>query len=341
MNAVAAAAGRVPEQHYTHHESRGETVHRTNPAFIHRELEALDIHKGMKIAEIGTGSGLSGGLLAELVGPIGQVTSLDIDPYLTRWANHIHAERGLENIRCFATDGTAGYPDRAPYDRLVAWCTPPLLPTAWVNQVTDGGLIVATLPIAPLPNLTVGAVIRVSNGQPHAESVFPGSYIETGTSPRSDFSVPARWVDWENRVPATSWISIAWRNQDDWRNSGARGALERLREPSHTEPYAGKELDWASLRTYLAATATGHRLTMTELRPDILGLGRSTGDSAAVIEQDGTLRADAADSASLTVLRGWLAAWEDAGRPTPDTYTPALVPDAEGSITGWALRLAQ
>ncbi|MCD9195023.1 protein-L-isoaspartate(D-aspartate) O-methyltransferase [Streptomyces albireticuli] len=339
MTPVAAAAERVPEQHYTHHKARGATIHRTNPVFIHRELEALDVHMGMNVAEVGTGSGLSGGLLAELVGPTGMVTSLDIDPYLTRWANHIHAERGVSNIRCYAVDGTAGYPGRAPYDRMVGWCTPPLLPKAWVNQVKDGGLIVATLPITAVPNLAIGAVIRISDGQPSVESIFPGSYIETGSSPRSDFSVPARWVDWESRVPATSWVSIAWREQDDWQNSGARGVLDRLREPGHTERYKGEEIDWSSLRVWLATT--GSRLTMTELKADVIGLGHSTRDTAAVIQQDGTITADAADSTSLTFLRGRLTAWEDAGRPAPDTYTASLTLDTEGDVSGWDLRLAR
>ncbi|MDT0447769.1 protein-L-isoaspartate(D-aspartate) O-methyltransferase [Streptomyces hesseae] len=339
MTPVAAAAKRVPEQHYTHHEARGATIHRTNPVFIHRELTALDVVPGMNVAEIGTGSGLSGGLLAELVGPTGMVTSLDIDPYLTRWANHIHAERGVNNVRCYAVDGTADYPGQAPYHRMVGWCSPPLLPKAWVDQTTEDGLIVATLPVAPVPNLAAGAVIRVRGGQPYVESVFPGSDIETGSSPRSDFSVPARWVDWESRIPATSWVSIAWREQDDWKSSGARGVLERLREPGHTEQYKGEEIDWSSLRVWLAAT--GARLTMTELKPDVIGLGHSTRNTAAVIQQDGTVIADATDSASLTVLRGWLAAWEYVDRPGPDAYTANLVPDMDGDIPGWDLRLVR
>lgn len=108
MSAVALAAETVPERHYTHHEGRGATPHRSNPAVIHRELTTLDARTGMNVVEFGTGSGYSGALLAELVGPTGQVTSLDIDTYLTRWAGLIHHQRG----------GTRALPLRRRHRRL-------------------------------------------------------------------------------------------------------------------------------------------------------------------------------------------------------------------------------
>lgn len=336
MSAVALAAETVPERHYTHHEGRGATPHRSNPAVIHRELSTLGVETGMNVVEFGTGSGYSGGLLAELVGPTGRVTSLDIDTYLTRWAGLIHHQRGVDHVRCHAADGTGGFPDRAPYDRMVAWCTPPLLPKAWVDQVVDGGLIVAPLPIAAVPNMTVVAKIRVTGGEPAVEEVFTGGYIEATSSPKTDLDLPGRWVDWENRVPAPSWISIAWRGEDDYLHTGARTALDRLLKDAHTEPYAGEEIDLPSWRTF-AATRGDHRLTMAGLSPDLWAIGHTTTTTAAVIQQDGTILADAPDSPSLTVLREWLQQWEEAGRPAPATYTPALIRTGDG----WDLRLSR
>jgi protein-L-isoaspartate(D-aspartate) O-methyltransferase len=212
MLTTVDAAQRVPERHYTHHPGRGETQMRSNPQVIHREVATLEAAEGMRVCEIGTGSGYSGGLLAALVGPHGQVTSLDIDRYLVQWATVIHHELGLTNIACVAADGTRGFPAAAPYDRLVAWCTPPSLPAAWVDQITDGGIIVTPLPIATVPHLTVVAKIRVAGGQPHVEAVSHGGYMETTSAPHDDDDVPRRWVDWEYRVPEPTWISIAWRD---------------------------------------------------------------------------------------------------------------------------------
>ncbi|MFB6963087.1 protein-L-isoaspartate O-methyltransferase [Streptomyces sp. NPDC056309] len=339
MTAVATAAAIVPERLYTHHDGRGATPHRSNPAVIHRELTTLDVQPGMNVAEFGTGSGYSGALLAELVGPTGTVTSLDIDDYLVKWANLIHHECGLDNIRCHVADGTSGFPERAPYDRIVAWCTPPLLPKAWMDQVIDGGLIVAPLPIAPVPNMTVVAKIRVSGGEPVVEQVFTGGYIEATTSPKTDLDLPGRWVDWENRVPGASWISIAWREEDDYLHTGARTALARLLKDGHTEPYEGGEIDWPSWRTFAAALADP-QLTMAGLSADLWAIGHSTPTTAAVVQQDGTIVADSPNSRSLGVLQGWLDAWEAAGRPAPETYRPALVRCDDEGGAGWRMRLS-
>lgn len=336
MPRVLHAAEAVPERHYTHHDGRGATPHRSNPKVIHRELTTLDVHDGMNVAEFGTGSGYSGALLAELVGPTGTVTSLDIDAYLVKWANLIHHERGLGNIRCHVADGTAGFADKTPYDRIVAWCTPPLLPKAWVDQVADDGLIVAPLPIAAVPNMTVVTKIRVISGEPVVEAVFTGGYIEATSSPKDNLDLPGRWVDWENRLPAPSWISIAWRERDDRLHTGARTALTLLLKDAHTEPYDGGELDWPSWRTFAAAQADP-QLTMAGLTPDLWAIGHTTATAAAVLQQDGTILADRPDSPSLAALRSWLTGWESAGRPAPETYTPAFFQD----VDGWHLRLSR
>ncbi|MGW1837728.1 protein-L-isoaspartate O-methyltransferase family protein [Streptomyces sp. NPDC002067] len=336
---VAQAAETVPERHYTHHEGRGATPHRSNPAVIHRELSTLNVEVGMNVVEFGTGSGYSGALLAELVGPTGQVTSLDIDAYLSRWAGLIHHQRGLDHVRCHTADGTGGFAARAPYDRMVAWCTPPLLPKAWVDQVADGGLIVAPLPIAEVPSMTVVVKIRVDGGTPVVEAVFNGGYIDATLSPKTDLDLPGRWVDWENRVPTPSWISVSWRQEDDALHSGARTALGLLLKDAYTEAYCGSGIDWQSWRTFVAAL-DDHGLTMAGLSPGLWAIGHTTETTAAVIQQDGTILADRPGSPSLEVLRGWLQKWEAAGRPAPETYTPALIRTGGGEeLTGWALRL--
>ncbi|MCP3756999.1 hypothetical protein [Streptomyces sp. TBY4] len=75
---------------------------------------------------------------------------------------------------------------------------------------------------------------------------------------------------------------------------------------------------------------------MAGLSPDLWAIGHST-TTAAVIQQDGTILAEAPDSPSLTVLLDWLKQWEEAGSPAPATYTPALVRTGDG----WDLRLSR
>jgi protein-L-isoaspartate(D-aspartate) O-methyltransferase len=337
---VAQAAATVPEKHYTHHDGRGPTVHRTNPDFVHRDISSLHVAEGMKVLEIGTGSGYSGALLSHLVGPTGHVTSLDIDSYLTRWANLIHHQRGLTNIRCHTADGTAGHPQASPYDRIGAWCAPPLLPKQWVDQTADEARIVSTLPIAPLPDLTVLAIIRVTHGQPEVEAITGGNYIDATPSPKADLDLPGRWIDWETRLPQAAWVSIAWRARDDWHHSGARVTLERLNAPAHTEKADDVVPQWRAVQHWAAATAD-EGLTLARRASGDMVFGHSTPTSAAALTKDGHLIADASNSPSLAVVRSWIADWSEAGRPTRENYTPTLTPVSGPDGTGWNLQLTR
>ncbi|MFG2527027.1 hypothetical protein [Streptomyces sp. NPDC048516] len=131
--------------------------------------------------------------------------------------------------------------------------------------------------------------------------MFTGGYIEAIASPKGDLDLPGRWVDWENRVPGPSWISLAWRAQDDRLHTGARTTLDRLLNTAHTEPYDVGEIDWPSWRTFVASLGDP-QLTMAGLRPDLWAVGHSTTKTAAVIQQDGLILADAPDSPSLSTL---------------------------------------
>jgi protein-L-isoaspartate(D-aspartate) O-methyltransferase len=84
-----------------------------------RELSTLEVDDGHDRAWWTAAP--SRGLLAQLVGPHGSVTSLDLDTYLSRWANLIRQERGLDNVRCHAADGTVGFPERARRHRSTRW----------------------------------------------------------------------------------------------------------------------------------------------------------------------------------------------------------------------------
>ncbi|MEV6477039.1 XF1762 family protein [Streptomyces sp. NPDC051657] len=102
-----------------------------------------------------------------------------------------------------------------------------------------------------------------------------------------------------------------------------------LLKDAHTEPYSGGELDLPSWRTF-AATRGDHRLTVARLSADLWAIGHTTTTAAAVIQQDGTILADAPDSPSLAVLCNWLEQWEDAGRPAPASYSPTLTRTSGG-----------
>jgi protein-L-isoaspartate(D-aspartate) O-methyltransferase len=330
----------VPVDYYTHHRERGETVHRSEPEWIHRELTCLDVPAGVRVLEIGTGSGYSSALLTELVGHHGTVVSVDVDPHLVGWANLLHDQRGLTTVRCHQADGMTGYPPQAPYDRIAAWCAAPRLPRAWVEQLTPGGRIVACLPVAALPSTTVIATIVLADGQPHVQGITFGGYAQSTSGAVADVhSVPPRWVDWLIPHPVPSWIAIAWRADDDWLHTGARTALDWLLHPGHTETYERTPMDWRSWNAYTAVLDDPH-LSVAALRGETRGIGHTTPTSAALIDPDGAILADGPDSPSLQALRDWLQRWEHAGRPAADAFTPVLVPYDGDDLPGWDLRMS-
>ncbi len=326
---VASVAGTIPETHYSHHGGRGHTPMRSNPLVIHRELTLLDVHPAQRVCEIGTGSGYSGALLSSLVGEDGRVVSVvsvDIDPYLVQWARCAHRERGVRNVRCVVGDGRQGFAAEAPYDRLVAWCTPPHLPKAWVDQSQVGGVIVTPLPVARVPQITVVAEILVDEERtPRVQRVLHGGYMETVSSP-CDPDTPTRLVDWEYRLPSAAWRSVGWRKEDNELRDGARGALDRLLARSSIRETVGEEdIDWGSWRTWAAAT-DDHYLTAVGWPSGGIAVGHSTPESVAVLRHDGTILADRRASPSLRIVRDWFRAWDRAGRPAVEEYEGTLHP---------------
>lgn len=330
----------IPPLFYTHHERRGVTVHRSDPATIRRDAMTLDVFDGARVLEIGTGSGYSGAVLAALAGPHGRVISVDVSEHLVGWATLLHHERGVTTVTCHVADGMAGYPQHAPFDRIVAWCAPPRLPRAWIQQLAEGGRIVACLPIAALPSTALVAAVTVQAGQPHVRSVVEGGYAQSTAAAVDDaLTVPGRWVDWSTYHPAPSWIAIAWRHHDDRLRTGARTALDRLLHPGHTETYDPQPLDWRSWTTYTAIIGDPH-LSNASLGGQTRGIGHTTPTSAAMLLTDGTIIADSPDSPSLSTLRTWLHRWEHDGRPAASAFTAALVPYDGDDLPGWDLRMS-
>ncbi|MCK1812730.1 methyltransferase, FxLD system [Streptomyces sp. XM4011] len=112
-------------------------------------LEQAGVEEGMRVLEVGSG-GLNAAYLAELVGASGEVTTVDIDPDVTRRAEKLLAENGYGRVRVVLADAERGVPQHAPYDRILvtvgAWDIPP----AWIEQLTPTGRLVVPLRVQGL-----------------------------------------------------------------------------------------------------------------------------------------------------------------------------------------------
>ena len=108
-------------------------------------LEALQLDPGMRVLEIGTGTGYNAALLAQIVGDPHNIFTVEIDDALARRAHRILDEVVGEGITVYSGDGLRGYASGAPYDRIIATGSYHKVPLDWLDQLQPGGILVMNL----------------------------------------------------------------------------------------------------------------------------------------------------------------------------------------------------
>ncbi len=116
----------------------GQTI--SQPYIVASMTELLGVRPGDKVLEIGTGSGYQTAILARLAG---RVYSMEIVEPLAKEAAARLKEMGLRNVEVRAGDGYRGWPEEAPFDRIIVTAAPPELPPALLAQLKNGGRLVA------------------------------------------------------------------------------------------------------------------------------------------------------------------------------------------------------
>ncbi|MEU1800866.1 methyltransferase domain-containing protein [Streptomyces sp. NPDC019937] len=111
------------------------------PRIVARMLHALQVEDGHRVLEIGAGTGYNAALLAERAGH-DRVTTLEIDPAVAAGARAALHDAGHHDVTVQLADGEQGWPDDAPYDRIIATCSVHDVPRAWIEQTAPGGIIV-------------------------------------------------------------------------------------------------------------------------------------------------------------------------------------------------------
>lgn len=143
----------------------------TQPGLMTRMLQALDVHDGHRVLEIGTGTGYNAALLCHRLGSA-NVYSVDIEPDLIHTARERLRHLGFEPT-LVVSNGAAGLPKHAPFDRIIATCAVPAIPWTWIQQVPVGGAVLTDLKIAH----NAGNLVRVTRtGLSQAEGRFDPTY---------------------------------------------------------------------------------------------------------------------------------------------------------------------
>ena len=111
----------------------------SQPFMVALMTDLLDIRPGDKVLEIGTGFGYHAAILAELAKA---VFTVEIHEELAREARARLEALGYDNIEFKVGDGAQGWPEHAPFDRILVAAAPGLLPAALIQQLRPGGRMV-------------------------------------------------------------------------------------------------------------------------------------------------------------------------------------------------------
>lgn len=137
----------VPESERSHaYEDRAlplaqnQTI--SQPTMIAIMLDVLECTPGDRALEVGSGSGYAAALLARLVR---EVDAVEIRPALALEASRVLEELGVENVFVHVGDGRLGWPERAPFQRILVSAATDVPPPALLDQLAPGGRLALPL----------------------------------------------------------------------------------------------------------------------------------------------------------------------------------------------------
>ncbi|HUU89459.1 MAG TPA: protein-L-isoaspartate O-methyltransferase [Candidatus Glassbacteria bacterium] len=146
--------------------------------------EALELEIGHKVLEVGAGSGWHSATIAEIIAPSstprsewGSIFTLEIIRNLAENARkNILNSKYADRIKIINTDGSKGYLEKAPYDRVLVNAAAPAIPPPLIDQLKTGGIL-----IIPIGNVSLFQnLIKISkdfNGQIKKENLGGVAFV--------------------------------------------------------------------------------------------------------------------------------------------------------------------
>jgi protein-L-isoaspartate(D-aspartate) O-methyltransferase len=118
----------------------GQTI--SQPYIVALMTEVLNLTGKERVLEIGTGSGYQAVILAELAK---EVYTIERFEGLAKKAKELLLGLGYQNIKFKSGDGTAGWPEEAPFDRIIITAATSVIPAPLVEQLREGGKMILPL----------------------------------------------------------------------------------------------------------------------------------------------------------------------------------------------------
>ena len=312
----------------------------TGPSAMAWMLQNLDLRPGHHVLEIGAGTGYNAALMAEIVSEGGSVVTVDIDWDIVEDARRHLSAAGFGQVNVKCADGGYGYPDDAPYDRIIptagAWDITP----AWREQLNPGGRLL--LPLSIRGDHQV--VVAFDNQGDHLTSgnlrqtgfislrgAFAGPTINVPTGPRKDMVIIGDQIDldpetiyelltghvvdmasgvpvtWDELYGLTLWLAAREPRACEFNDLDGPGP-DRIIPPFYQARNGDQAIFWTDGIIEERGIAVFHR-DADQTQPFEL-LVRSYGPDRDVAER----------------LMGHVSAWEAAGRPSISDIRITVLP---------------
>ncbi|HEY0445687.1 MAG TPA: protein-L-isoaspartate(D-aspartate) O-methyltransferase [Allosphingosinicella sp.] len=149
----------------------GATI--SQPFIVALMTDVLDVRSTDRVLEVGTGSGYQAAILSRLAG---RVYSIEIVAPLAERAARQLAELGYGNVTVRSGDGYAGWPEHAPFDRIIVTAGADHVPQPLIDQLRPGGRMV--IPVGRNPDsLQLTLVTKNAQGRVRTRRLLPVSFV--------------------------------------------------------------------------------------------------------------------------------------------------------------------
>jgi protein-L-isoaspartate(D-aspartate) O-methyltransferase len=149
----------------------GQTI--SQPSLVVEMTRLLDPDKDSKVLEIGTGSGYQTAFLAEFSG---EVYTVELIREFTEKAQSRFKELGYDNVFFKAGDGSEGWPEHAPFDRIIVTAAAGTMPGALIKQLGSGGRMV--VPVGNPGFQVLKLVLKDSDGMVSVRDIEMVRFVE-------------------------------------------------------------------------------------------------------------------------------------------------------------------
>ncbi|MDX1603680.1 MAG: protein-L-isoaspartate(D-aspartate) O-methyltransferase [Salinimicrobium sediminis] len=148
----------------------GQTI--SQPFIVAFMTQAIQPEPGMKVLEIGTGSGYQAAVLAEIVDEVYTIETVEA---LGKKAEKTLTGMGYKNIFYKIGDGYHGWEEHAPFDAIIVTAAPEEIPPRLIEQLKTGGKMV--IPVGPSANQHLKLIEKKKNGKITSKELLPVRFV--------------------------------------------------------------------------------------------------------------------------------------------------------------------